>query len=222
MEIKLSGKRLYSSNSIKYIGLKIGGSLHWHNQVNSIAVKRNRANALLLKIKNYVNIKTLRNIYFVTFDSHLSYSYIVWDQNINTVRIFTILQKKTLRIMNFKDQLFYSSPFFSSNYILKFGDKITLENILFVNKSMNRQVLSIFYNCFTFSGNLRRYETCKLLTNYRNTPTFWTQRYGYFSMRVSAIRSLNYMQDMLKMNLSLKNATPKSIKYFLEYFLESY
>ena len=44
--------------------------LHWHDQVNSIAVKLNRANALLLKIRNYVNMKTLRNIYFATFDSH--------------------------------------------------------------------------------------------------------------------------------------------------------
>ena len=32
--------------------------LHWHDQVNSIAVKLNRADALLLKIRNYVNTKT--------------------------------------------------------------------------------------------------------------------------------------------------------------------
>ena len=40
--------------------------------------------------------------------------------------------------MNFKEQLFHSSPLFSENNILKFGDKITLENILFVSKSINR------------------------------------------------------------------------------------
>ena len=69
MKIKLSGKRLYPSNSIKYLGVKIDRFLH--NQVNSIAVKLNRANALRsLKIRNYVNMKTLRNIYFATFDSH--------------------------------------------------------------------------------------------------------------------------------------------------------
>ena len=108
-------------------------SLHWHNQVNSIAVKLNIANALLLKIRNYVNTKTLRNIYFAIFDSHLCYSSIVWAQNINTLRRLIILQKKTLWIMNFKDQLFYSSRLFSSNNILKFGDNIALENIIFVS-----------------------------------------------------------------------------------------
>ena len=96
IKIKLSGKRLYPSNSVKYLGIKIDRFLHWHDQVNSIAVKLNRANALLLKIRNYVNTETLRNIYFAIFDSHLSYSCIVWAQNINTVRRLIVLQKKAL------------------------------------------------------------------------------------------------------------------------------
>ena len=163
MKIKLSGKRSYSSNSIKYLGINIGRFLHWYDQVNSIPVKLNKANTLLLRIKNYVNMERLRNIYFAIFDSHLSYSCIVWAQNIKTVRRLTILQKKTLQIMNFKDRLYHSSPLFSSNNILKVGGKITLENILFVSKSINRQVPSIFYDWFTFSGNLNRYKTCWFL-----------------------------------------------------------
>ena len=156
IKIKLTGKRLYPSNSVKYLGVRIDKFLHWHDQVNNIAVKLNRANALLLKIRNYVNMKTLRNIYYAIFDSHLTYSCIVWAQNINTVNRLIILQKKALRIMNFKDQLFHSSPLFSENNILKFIDKITLENIFFVNKSVNRQVSPIFYDWFTFSGDLHR------------------------------------------------------------------
>ena len=62
--------------------------------------------------------------------------------------------------MIFKDQLLHSSPLFSENNILKFGDKITLENILFVNKSINRHSAShVFYDWCIFSGNLHRYET---------------------------------------------------------------
>ena len=191
IKIKLTGKSLYPPNSIKYLGIKIDRFLHWQDQVNSIAVKLNRANALLLKIRNYVNMKTLRNIYFAMFDSHLSYSCIVWAQTINTVRRLVILQKRALRIMSFKDQLFHSSPLFSSNNILTLGDKITLENILFVSKSINRQVPSICYDWFTFSGNLHRYETCWSVTNHLNIPTFRTQKYGHFSIRTSAIRSWN-------------------------------
>ena len=146
ININVSGKRLHPSNSIKYLSVKIDRFLHWHDQVNSISVKLNRANALLLKMRNYVNMKTLRNTYSAIFDSHLSYSCIAWAQNINTVRRLIIIQKNALPIMNFKDQLFHSGPLFSPNNILKFGDKMTLENILFISKSINRQAPSIFYD----------------------------------------------------------------------------
>ena len=125
--------------------------------------------------------------------------------------------------MNFKDKLFHSNPLFSSNNILKLGDKITLENIIFVNKPINRQVPSIFYDWFTFSGNLHRYETCWSVTNHLNIPTFRTQKYGHFSIRTSAICSWNYTQDMLKKKFSLKHSTPNRIKYFLtKLFTNSY
>ena len=103
-------------------------------------------------------MKTIRNIYFAIFDSHLTYSCIVWAQNINTVNRLIILQKKAPRIINFKDQLFHSTSLFSENNVLKFGDKMTLEPILFVIKSINRQVSLISYDWFTFSRNLRRCE----------------------------------------------------------------
>ena len=154
IKIKLTGKRLHPSNSVKYLGVRIDKFLHWHDQVNNIAVKLNRANALLLKIRNYVNMKTLRNIYYAIFDSHLTYSCIVWAQNINTVNRLIILQKKAPRIMNFKDQLFHLSPLFFENSILRSSDKTTSKIILFVNKSINRQLPPIFYDWFTF------HETC--------------------------------------------------------------
>ena len=47
IKIKFSGKRLYLSDSIKYLGVKIGRFLHCYNQVNRIPLKLNKANALL-------------------------------------------------------------------------------------------------------------------------------------------------------------------------------
>ena len=125
--------------------------------------------------------------------------------------------------MNFKDQLFHSSPLFSENNILKFIDKITLEKILFVNKSINRQVPPIFYDWFTFSRDLHRYEICWSVNDHLNIPNFRTQKYGHFSIRASTIYSWNSMQNLLMKNLSLKNSTSKKIKYFLtKHFIENY
>ena len=91
--------------------------------------------------------------------------------------------------------------FTQPNNILKFIDKITLENILFVNKSINRQVSPIFYDWFPFSGDLHRHETCWSVTDHLNIPTFWTQKYGRFSIRASTIYSWSSMQNLLINNL---------------------
>ena len=42
-----------------------------------------------------------------------------------------------MRIINFQQSNFHTSPLFKKNSILKFQDKIFLENILYVSKSLN-------------------------------------------------------------------------------------
>ena len=49
LKIKLSGKRLYPTESVKYLGVKIDTNLSWQYHVNDLSVKLNRANALLSK-----------------------------------------------------------------------------------------------------------------------------------------------------------------------------
>ena len=68
IKIKLSRKRLYSSKSVKYLGLKIDKNLNWKDQTHDIATMLNGANVLLYKIINYVSFNTLKAIYFEIFD----------------------------------------------------------------------------------------------------------------------------------------------------------
>ena len=44
IKIKITGQRVYPSNAVKYLGVRIDKFLHWCNQVNDIAVKLNTAN----------------------------------------------------------------------------------------------------------------------------------------------------------------------------------
>ena len=85
LKIKLSGKRLYPTESVKYLGVKIDTNLSWQYHVNDISVKLNRANALLFKMRKYVSCKILRSIYFCYF-FYLSYCCLVWTQNCSTIQ----------------------------------------------------------------------------------------------------------------------------------------
>ena len=89
LKIKLCGKRLYPFESVEYIGVEIDTNLSWQYHVNDLSIKLNRANALLFKMRKYFSLKKLRSIYFVIFDSYLSYCCLVWLQHYSTNYNFT-------------------------------------------------------------------------------------------------------------------------------------
>ena len=71
--MSLVGKDSIPLNLRNILVLKTDENLKRKDQTHDIATKLNRANALLLKIRNYVTFKTLRAIYFAIFDSHINY-----------------------------------------------------------------------------------------------------------------------------------------------------
>ena len=60
------------------------------------------------------------------------------------------MQKKAVRIIYFQLRNFHTSPLFKQNFILKFQDKICLENILFVSKTLNNLSPSILIHGLVF------------------------------------------------------------------------
>ena len=54
VKIKLSRKQLYLTDSVKYLGITIDVNLNWKHCVTDIAIKLNRSNAHLFKIRHFV------------------------------------------------------------------------------------------------------------------------------------------------------------------------
>ena len=109
LKIKLCGKRLYPTESVKYLGVKIDTNLTWQHHVNDLFIKLNRANALLFKMRKYVSPETLRFAYFALFDSYLSSCCLFWAQNFSTIQQIVILQKKAIRIITSNQGIFMST-----------------------------------------------------------------------------------------------------------------
>ena len=51
----LNGKRLYPTKSVIYLGIKTDESLTWNEHINDVVIKLNRGNAMLYKVKEFVN-----------------------------------------------------------------------------------------------------------------------------------------------------------------------
>ena len=89
-------ERLHFSNNVKYLGTKKNENVNWKHHTNEVSAKLIRANAILIKIRNYVNPKILRSIYFPIFESHLNYSSVVWARIPGSIKLLITLQKRHL------------------------------------------------------------------------------------------------------------------------------
>ena len=163
MKIKLNGKRLYPNDSVKYLGVKFDSKLNWKSHVSATATKLNRANAILYKVRDFVNANILKSIYYALFESHIKYACIIWGQNISTINRLNILQKKALRIINFKQRNAHSSLLFHYSKIIKIADKVKMENCLFI-----KNISIINYFKFLLIG--LHFHQCLTIMKHRLPP----------------------------------------------------
>ena len=190
---KLNGKRIYPTKSVKYLGIKIDENLTWIDHINDIAIKLNRANAMLFKVSEFVNTKILKSIYYVIFDCH---SNTVWGQNRNSMNRLIMLQKKALRIMSCKCRNAHSNPLLFRHEI-KLPDKIIMENCLFISKSIIFNLPPIFNHWFTFSSDSHNYETSSSSKGLLKVKTVNTKKYGREAMTNNAASSWNNIQKII-------------------------
>ena len=73
--------KLFPTDSVKYIGVKIDSKLIWKSHVNATATKLNQANALLYKVRHFVNANIFKSIYYALFESHINYACVIWGTN---------------------------------------------------------------------------------------------------------------------------------------------
>ena len=85
-------------------------------------------------------------------------------------------------------------------FIVKFLDKVNLENTLFVSKPINNLLHSLLNVWFLFSSEQHKFHK----------PSYKTNIYGKNSIAVSAINAWNNSQKLLK--ICLRHLFPNKIK----------
>ena len=132
------------------------------------------------------------------------------------------LQEKAVKIINFQPRNSHPSPLFKQKVILKFQDKICSENILFVSKLLNNLTPSVFSTWFSFSSDQHNYETSSSTQGNLTKLFYKRNRYGKYSITVSAVESWNKIQKQLK-DMLLKDLSPRRIKTIISnFYLKSY
>ena len=158
-----------------------------------MALKLNKANDMLSKLRHVSDIKTLSSVYYAIFESHLCYASLVWTQKTNSAKRLQLLQKNSLRIMFFQIRSSHTGPLFKVPKIVKSFDKTALENCTFISKSLMGLLPSIFNNWFKFSLESHPHDNRWSNLGYLKIQSYRTKTYGRYSIFVDSINVWNHL-----------------------------
>ena len=166
--LKLFGKILTPSKSVKYLGVHLDEHLNWKVHIGIVAAKLRRANGAISKLRHYVPHDVLLNVYHAIFVSHIRYASQIWGLCDNTVtHRIQVLQNTAMRLITFKGPRTSATPIYAELGLLKFFDQVKVMNILYVQKYLNGNLPSDVLSTLDFEeiDHLRgtRRKKCKLL-----------------------------------------------------------
>ena len=222
-KIKINGKKILPSQSIKYLGVNLDDSLSGEKHCKILSGKLNRANGMLCKIRHYVTREDLISIFHAIFSSHLTYNCQVWGTSDNThVNKIGKTQNKAMRIINFKEFSTPSKPLYAECGLLKLSDTIKLKNCLFVHDFLRNLLPNCFEDYFltlnlAYNNHITRSSSLgALFLPLRNTST-----YGINSITYKSIQCWNQITNTFKINLSELTRTNLK-KVITHLFLNNY
>ena len=98
---------------IKYLGIVFDNKLTWESHIHQLCSKVSKGSWALLKLRKYVDIKTLLSVYYSLVHSHLQYCITAWGSaTANALDLLVKMRKRVVRIMTFSHFQEHSLPLF--------------------------------------------------------------------------------------------------------------
>ena len=154
------------------MGVLIDSTLSWKEHISYISNKLARTIGIMYKIRPFVTIKIMKDIYYALMYSLLVYAIKVWDSACDShLSKLLILQKQVVRLMTYNDQfpiipgpLYPSTSLFLKLQIIKVSDIFILQISKFIHKWVNSNISDNFNQWFLFTRDVHAHLTRSNLT----------------------------------------------------------
>ena len=143
--IKSNKKAIKEKECIKYLGVLIDSTLSCKHHILNISKEISRAIGIMYKLRPFLPLKVMRNVYYSLVYSHIIYAIEAWGSAFKTeLEKILVLQKRAMRLMTFNDAyptvygpLISSEPIFSKLETLKISDVYKYQVSKFIFKHIN-------------------------------------------------------------------------------------
>ena len=139
-KIKIGQNEIIQKDYVKYLGIMIDNKMNWTQHINYLNAKLCKGSWAISKLKKFVNIHTLKTIYYSLIYSHLKYCITSWGKAAKTI-IQPIIntQKRIIRIMTGSNCQTNSSSLFTKLKILKLCDVYKLQMGITIHNIKNNK-----------------------------------------------------------------------------------
>ena len=94
--------------------------LSWKTNINKVSTKQIKGNnTMLSELWHFVSNKILCSMYYTIFHSNLFFIYLVWGQAKYSLSRTNLLQKRTIRILDFASYRDHTCPLFRRDKVVK-------------------------------------------------------------------------------------------------------
>ena len=199
LKLKLDGKRLSPSLSVKYLGVLLDKHLQWNDQIAHVKIKLNRAIGILSKIRHNANPTILKVAYHSLFGPNLLYDAQLWGQiNLANQNSIQVLQNREIRETFFKKPNVEVSGDIKQFGILKLLDLIKLQNCLFICQFEPDKQLAKTFPALKHCGDNHNFQTRSTTKRLLDTPLLNTDTYGTQSTKYKCIAYWNSFRKTFK------------------------
>ena len=140
LPILFNGENVEFKDAGVFLGVTLDRELRFDKHINSVCKKISKTIGLLYKIRQFVSVNTMKNLYYTLIYPYLIYCNIIWGGTYVThLAPLITLQKKIVRIITSQSYLAHTDLLFKQTGILKIQDihKYLLGIYMFKNKIKN-------------------------------------------------------------------------------------
>jgi hypothetical protein len=193
VRLSINGNPVTITGHTKFLGVYIDQYLTYEQHINYISGKISKTVGVMNRIKNIIDKKSLKLIYYSLIFPYLTYCNIEWCLNYkNRLNRLTVLQKKAIRIINKESYKAHTGILFKNNKILKLEDLPTYLIGIYMFK---------IRNCLT----LPKFDVFKI--NHRNPSLYYIPNvrtnYGKNTLLYQGPKIWNAVETTIKLSKSV-------------------
>ena len=206
-----NGSNIAEQKSVKYLGVLLDNKLSWEHHTKSVVKKLTIARGIISKLRHYVPLSVLRNVYFSLVYSHLQYGISAWGNSaaryINKIQVQqNFIVKIITKSSFFKTEL---NPLYQKLKMLNLNNIYKLEILKFMGKYQNNSLPNCFNDFYALPSKLHSYPT-----RFATSDNYSMARFN----KSKSQRSIRYQGPVIwnELPTEIKNSARKNKNNFIK------